>query len=58
MAGPFGTNSTSIGAITVHPTNANTVLAATNKGVYLSTDGGTDWTLEISGTATGVVFDP
>jgi hypothetical protein len=58
MQGPFGTNSTSIGALAVHPTNSNTVLAATNKGLYLSTNGGTSWTLEISGTATGVVFNP
>ncbi|HEV2423429.1 MAG TPA: hypothetical protein VGZ29_01230 [Terriglobia bacterium] len=56
--GPFGTNNTSIGAMAVHPTNPSTVLAATNTGLYLSTNGGSSWTKEISGTATGVVFNP
>lgn len=58
MAGSFGTNSTSIGSLAVHPTNDNTVLAGTNQGVYLTTNGGSTWTKVISGTATGVVFNP
>jgi len=56
MTGPF--SSIDIGALAVHPTNSSVVLAATTKGVYLTTNGGSTWTQEISGTATGVVFNP
>ncbi len=53
---PF--NDIDIGELAVHPTNDDVVLAATTNGVYLTTNGGTSWTQEISGTATGVVFNP
>ena len=54
--GPF--NQVSIGGLAVHPTNNNTVLAATTAGLYRSTDGGSTWSLVLSGAATAVVFNP
>lgn len=33
-----------VNRITVHPTDANTLVAATNTGIMRSTDGGTSWT--------------
>jgi photosystem II stability/assembly factor-like uncharacterized protein len=53
--------------IKVHPTNANFVFAASNKGLYRTTDGGTTWVQMTNGlpaisasviAATDVVFDP
>ncbi len=38
-------DSTVINAIQVSPTDSNTVLAATNRGLYRSTNAGTSWTL-------------
>jgi hypothetical protein len=56
--GPFAAGRMDIGSLAVHPTNPSIVLAATNMGVYLSTNGASTWTQVISGTATGVVFNP
>lgn len=59
LSGPFAAGRMYIGSIAVHPTNANIVLAGTSSGVYLTTDGGTTWTLVLSGAdATGVMFNP
>jgi photosystem II stability/assembly factor-like uncharacterized protein len=52
-----------IGALAVHPTNSQILLAAVallfNDGVYRSTDGGNSWTRVLSGNpADSVLFDP
>jgi photosystem II stability/assembly factor-like uncharacterized protein len=53
--------------VRVHPTDPNTVLAATSRGLYRTTDGGTNWVLLAGGlptistsviAATDVAFDP
>jgi hypothetical protein len=53
--------------VRVHPTDPNTVLAATSRGLYRTTDGGTNWVRLSSGLpsigasvigATDVAFDP
>ena len=41
---PAHANDLSIGVIIVDPTNSNTILAATNFGLYKSTDKGLSWT--------------
>jgi photosystem II stability/assembly factor-like uncharacterized protein len=59
LSGPFAAGRMYIGSIAVHPTNPDIVLAGTSSGVYLTTDGGTAWTLVLSGAdATGVMFNP
>jgi photosystem II stability/assembly factor-like uncharacterized protein len=68
FVGPFGATAGggSIGALAVHPTNGQIVLAAVSlpgaDGIYRSTDGGATWTATgLSGSrlsGTGVVFDP
>lgn len=44
--------------IRVHPSDPNTVVAATSDGLYRSTDGGTNWTNTRSGIATDLEVDP
>lgn len=70
FVGPFGPGSASggtyIGAVAVHPTNGQIVLAAVNTssgtnppGIYRSTDGGSAWTNVLSGApGDAVLFDP
>jgi len=67
FGGPFssGLGGMRIGALAVHPTNGQVILAAAVKvfnldsGIYRSADGGATWTLVLNGPAgTGVVFDP
>ncbi|MCH8555550.1 MAG: T9SS type A sorting domain-containing protein [Schleiferiaceae bacterium] len=48
---PTPSNSTSapwasVGQLIAHPSDANTVWAATNQGLWLTTDGGQNWTLQ------------
>jgi photosystem II stability/assembly factor-like uncharacterized protein len=63
-AAPSGTEM--LGAYTFHMTvdrrtagsqNSTTVLAATNRGVYVTVNSGSQWTLRLSGFATSVVGD-
>src|SRR5204862_3246359 len=67
FGGPFSPTlgGARIGAIAVHPTNGQIVLAAAQffsngppNGIFRSTDGGTTWTNVLTGApGTGVVFD-
>lgn len=42
--------------LVMHPTNSNILLAATSDGIYRTLNGGTDWTLEISGNFPDIEF--
>jgi hypothetical protein len=44
--------------VSIDPTDSTRVLAATNSGIYLSTDSGTSWLPEYSDHVTWVGFDP
>ena len=58
LAQPFFTASRfSFEGLVVDATNGN-VLAATNRGLYVSTDGGVNWTQRIAGGVNAVVQDP
>src|SRR5258708_1907445 len=56
IAGPFARQR--IGALAVHPSNGNILLAASNNGIYRSIDAGQSWSSVLSGTGTSVFFDP
>ena len=70
FVGPFSSSRISgggsrIGAMAVHPTNPDVVLAAADRtpassaGIYRTTNGGADWTLVLGGAVgTDVVFNP
>lgn len=48
-----------VNRLAMHPTDGNTLLAATNNGIYKTTDGGATWTLTASGQQyADVRFDP
>jgi hypothetical protein len=44
--------------LTHHPTQANTVLAATSSGLFRTTDGGANWTLLLNAGIWDVKYDP
>jgi len=46
-----------VNRIIVDPDNAQYLLAATNKGVFSSSDGGVNWELKISGRAQQIIFE-
>jgi|GEM_PF-742260 len=50
------TNFRVIREIIVHPTNSDIVFAATNIGLYYTTDGGSSWAQTLGGTVWDVVF--
>jgi uncharacterized protein (TIGR03437 family) len=57
VVGPFLRDR--IGALAVHPTDSQILLAATSAGVWRSTDAGAAWTQTLSGAAgISLVFDP
>jgi uncharacterized protein (TIGR03437 family) len=62
IVGPFLRNY--VGWLAVHPTNGQILLASAHSngsdgaGVWRSSDGAATWTRVISGTSTGVLFDP
>ena len=57
IVGPF--LRAAIGALAVHPTNSQILLAATAAGVWRSADAGATWTQTLSGAAgISLVFDP
>ena len=47
-----------VNRLAMHPTDGNTLLAATNDGIYKTTDGGVTWALTASGQYADVRFDP
>jgi hypothetical protein len=53
-----GMGSKTVGKLIQHPVNALKILAATSGGVYLSTDGGANWTLSVSGDFRDILFKP
>lgn len=44
--------------ILISPNNHNTILAATNKGIWKSNDAGATWTLKTNGTFRDMVYKP
>ena len=51
-------NTRHIGAMLVDPHNSDLVLAATDKGIYRSNDGGRQWTLALPQSAVNIAWDP
>ena len=47
-----------VGRLIIHPTNPNIIVAATNSGIYKSTDGASTWSLTQGGNMKEVVFNP
>ena len=53
-SGPSGT----IRKVLIHPTSTNIVFACSSSGIYRSTNGGTTWTLAVSGSKEDIEFKP
>jgi PKD repeat protein/photosystem II stability/assembly factor-like uncharacterized protein len=53
-----GMGTKTVGKIIQHPTNTSILIAATNGGVYKSTNGGSNWTQSVSGDFRDVTFKP
>ena len=53
-----GMGNVTVGKIIMHPTNHQTLLAATSGGLFKTTDGGQTWTESINGNFKEVVFKP
>ncbi|MFN0013950.1 MAG: hypothetical protein ACKVU2_05325, partial [Saprospiraceae bacterium] len=49
---------TTISMMLMHPSDPNTIIAATHDGVYKTTNGGTSWTLTLSGDFRDIKFKP
>ncbi len=47
-----------VGAMIMHPSAPNTILAATSGGIYKTTDGGASWSLRTSGNFKDIKFKP
>lgn len=47
-----------VGVMLMHPSDANTILAATSGGIYKTSDGGTTWSLKASGNFKDIKFKP
>jgi uncharacterized protein (TIGR03437 family) len=56
IVGPF--LHAKIGALAIDPNNTQVLLCSSNLGLYRSTDGAANWTRVMTGTGTGVLFDP
>jgi PKD repeat protein len=52
------TQARQISRVLIHPTNSNILLAATNNGVYRSTDAGVNWIKTLSGNFRDMEFNP
>ncbi len=53
-----GMGNRTVGMMVMHPTNANTILAATSSGIYKTTNGGSNWTFEQSGNFKDIEYKP
>ncbi len=53
-----GMGNVKVGRMIQHPTDFNTMFAATTGGVFKTTDGGANWSQKISGTFKDIVFKP
>lgn len=53
-----GMGNVTVGALLMHPTNDNILLAATSSGIYKTTDGGNTWTLKAAGNFKDIKFKP
>ncbi len=53
-----GMGNITVGRILIHPSNTKILLAATNSGIYRSTNSGGTWSLIISGNFKDIAFNP
>lgn len=53
-----GIGNKTVGRMIQHPDNADEILAATNGGIYKSTNGGITWTLKIGANFKDIVYKP
>lgn len=53
-----GISQVTISKLLIHPSNPNIILAASNAGIYRSTNGGTTWSTSITGNYKDIVFKP
>ena len=54
----FGMGNTVVGAMVMHPSDPKTLLAATQSGIYKTTNGGTSWNLRSVGDFRDIRFKP
>ncbi|HLN52959.1 MAG TPA: PKD domain-containing protein [Lentimicrobium sp.] len=50
--------SATVSRLLMHPTNSDIILAATNSGIYRTTNAGTSWTKTAAGNFKDIVFKP
>ncbi len=53
-----GMGDATVGAMVMHPTNSDIIIAATSTGIYKTTNGGTSWNLKASGNFKDIKFKP
>ncbi len=53
-----GMGNQTVGMLIIHPTNTKILLAATNNGIYRTTNSGGTWSLIASGAFKDIVFNP
>jgi len=54
----LGMNVNAFNAIRINPLDENYIYAATTNGLFVTTNGGTNWTLNYTGNVTDVILDP
>jgi len=47
-----------VGAMVMHPSDPNTIIAATSTGIYKSVDGGSSWSKKVTGNFKDIKFKP
>ena len=53
-----GMGDATVGAMVMHSTNSDIIIAATSTGIYKTTNGGTSWSLKASGNFKDIKFKP
>jgi hypothetical protein len=53
-----GMGNTTVGMMVMHPSDPNTMLAATYDGIFKTTNGGASWTLTLAGDFRDIKFKP